>query len=142
MKLLAQAAFLISSFFALYIFSSFQVKEQKLFSLTVETTDLRNNEGSVVFALYNRDDAFPDQHYKKYYKKMVGKIVNHIASVTFKDLPTGKYAVNILHDEDNNSEIKKGFIYPKKGLDFQITNRLASGISPILRRLYSCCKVI
>jgi uncharacterized protein (DUF2141 family) len=29
-----------------------------------------------------------------------------------------KYAINILHDEDNNGKIKKGFVLPKEGMGF------------------------
>ena len=31
---------------------------------------LRNSKGTVQFALYNRVDAFPDEHYKKYSKNL------------------------------------------------------------------------
>lgn len=113
-----------------FVFSSFKEHyKDPAFTLTVEVNNLRNNEGSVVFALYNQENAFPDEHYKKYYKKIVGKIDNKKSSVTFEDLPAGKYAVNILHDEDNNGKIKKGFILPKEGIGFSnyqsigLTNR-------------------
>lgn len=107
-----------------------QYKPVKLYTLTVEVNNLRNNEGTVVFSLYNREDAFPDEHYKKYYKKMIGKIENHHASVIFKNLPAGKYAVNILHDEDNNGKIKKGFILPKEGIGFSNYQSIGIGNKP------------
>jgi len=88
------------------------------FSLKVEVSGIRNSSGSILFALYNREDAFPDEHYKKYFKKLTGKIVNGASSVTFENLPEGKYAVNILHDENNDGEIKKGIILPKEGIGF------------------------
>lgn len=77
-------------------FSSFNERVPSTeYSLTVTVNNLRNNEGVVVFALYNREDAFPDEHYKKYFKKLTGKIVNGSSSVVFENLPAGKYAVNI-----------------------------------------------
>ncbi|MDP2753145.1 MAG: DUF2141 domain-containing protein [Nitrospirota bacterium] len=97
------------------------------YSLTVEVNTLRNSDGTVLFALYNREDAFPDEHYKKYFKKLTGKIVNGSSSVTFKNLPEGKYAVNILHDENNDGKIKKGIILPKEGIGF--SNFQSIGIS-------------
>ncbi len=100
-------------------FSSFIPAEKATgFSLTVVVKDLRNSNGTVLFALYNRDDAFPDEHYKKYYKKIIGNIVNGSSTVIFKNLPQGKYAVNILHDENNDGKIKKGIILPKEGIGF------------------------
>ncbi len=97
------------------------------YSLTVEVNNLRNAGGVVVFALYNREDAFPDQHYKKYFKKNTEKIVNGSSSVIFENLPPGKYAVNILHDENNDGKIKKGFILPVEGIGF--SNYQSIGLS-------------
>jgi uncharacterized protein (DUF2141 family) len=72
----------------------------------------------VQFALYNTEDSFPDEHYKKYYRKLTAKIANGVSTVTFENLPVGRYAVNILHDEDEDGKIKKGIILPKEGIGF------------------------
>jgi uncharacterized protein (DUF2141 family) len=88
--------------------SSFKVPASpKGFSLNVEVKGLRNSTGTVLFALYNRTDAFPDEHYEKYYRKLRGNIIEGSSSIIFEDLPEGKYAVNILHDEDSDGKIKK-----------------------------------
>ena len=133
---------LFAGAFIFLTFSSFQPPQQKFFSLTVEVNHLRNNEGTVVFALYNRDDAFPDEHYKKYYKKMIGKIKNGNASATFKDVPAGKYAVNILHDEDNDGKIKKEFILPKEGIGFSNYQSIGIANKPKSARQLLIWKVI
>lgn len=75
---------LITSLFTFLTIPSFQTNKQKLFSLNVETGNLRNNKGPVVFALFNQKDTFPDEPYKKYYKKMIGKIENHTAWLLLK----------------------------------------------------------
>lgn len=98
--------------------SAVQAADDKGITLTVSVSDLRNSNGNVVFGLYNRKDAFPDEHYKKYYKILRGKIVNSSSTVAFKDLPSGEYAVNILHDENNDGKIKKKFILPVEGIGF------------------------
>ncbi|MDD2306150.1 MAG: DUF2141 domain-containing protein [Prolixibacteraceae bacterium] len=100
------------------LLSSFSNQKQEACSLTIDVSELRNSEGTVQFALYNREDAFPDEHYKKYFKKLTGKIINGASTVTFENLPEGKYAVNILHDENNDGKIKKGIILPKEGIGF------------------------
>ena len=122
-----KAIMILQSFLAIVLLSSFSIQKQKTCSLTVEVKDLRNSDGTVLFALYSREDAFPDEHYKKYFKKLTGKIVNGASSVTFENLPAGKYAVNILHDEDNDGKIKKGLIMPKEGIGF--SNYQSIGIS-------------
>ena len=55
---------------------------------------------------------------KTYYRILKGKIINGSAAITFNNLPAGRYAVNILHDEDNDGKIKKGLILPKEGIGF------------------------
>ncbi|HAQ17919.1 MAG TPA: hypothetical protein DCR40_01645 [Prolixibacteraceae bacterium] len=109
---------ILQSFLAIVLLSSFSIQKQETCSLTIDVSELRNSKGTVLFALYNRDDAFPDEHYKKYFKKLTGVIVNGASSVTFENLPEGKYAVNILHDENNDGKIKKGIILPKEGIGF------------------------
>jgi uncharacterized protein (DUF2141 family) len=61
---------------------------------------------------------------------MIGKIQNQSSTVTFKDLPAGKYAVNILHDEDGDEKIKKGFILPKEGIGFSNYQAIGIGNKP------------
>ena len=109
---------ILQSFLTILMLSSFSIQKQETSSLTVDVSGLRNSKGTVQFALYNREDAFPDEHYKKYFKKLTGKIVNGTSTITFKNLPEGKYAVNILHDENNDGKIKKGIILPKEGIGF------------------------
>lgn len=92
--------------------------EEAGISLTVEVSDLRNSTGSVQFTLYDREDAFPDEDFKKYKKKINGEIVDGSSTVTFKDLPDGRYAISILHDENRDGKIKKGVVLPKEGIGF------------------------
>jgi len=118
---------IFKSLLVIVLLSSFSFQKQKTCSLTVDVSELRNSKGTVQFALYNREDAFPDEHYKKYFKKLTGKIVNGASSVTFENLPEGKYAVNILHDENNDGKIKRGIILPREGIGF--SNFESIGIS-------------
>ncbi|PKP33562.1 MAG: hypothetical protein CVT99_01050 [Bacteroidetes bacterium HGW-Bacteroidetes-16] len=119
MKLLFKKSLPLIGFLLIILLSSFKVPAFVTgFSLKVDVNGLRNSEGSVVFALYNKNDAFPDEHYEKYLVMLTGKIVNGASSVTFENLPEGKYAVNILHDEDNDGKIKKGMVLPKEGIGF------------------------
>jgi uncharacterized protein (DUF2141 family) len=101
-----------------FVLSGFNRQKGETNSLTVEVSGLRNSNGIVQFALYNDEDSFPDEHYKKYYRKQTAKIINGKSEVTFKNLPPGKYAVNVLHDENEDGKVKKGIILPKEGLGF------------------------
>ncbi|MBK7184004.1 MAG: DUF2141 domain-containing protein [Bacteroidetes bacterium] len=114
---------------SLLTLSSFNNQKGETYSLTVEVKELQNCKGVVQFALYNKDGTIPDEHYKKCCKILKEKIQNGTSKVTFSNLPVGKYAVNILHDENENGEIDKGFILPIEGVGFSnyqsigLTNR-------------------
>lgn len=101
------------------VLSSFTYKGRtRTHSLTIEVHETRNSKGVIQFALYNKDGSIPDKQYKKYYKIQTARISNGSSSVTFDNLPEGIYVVNILHDENENGEIDKGFLLPVEGLGF------------------------
>jgi uncharacterized protein (DUF2141 family) len=111
------------------ILSSFNNKKAETYSITIDVIGLRNSKGVVQFSLYNKDGTIPDEHYRKCCKILKGKIQNGSSKATFSNLPIGKYAINILHDENENGEIDKGFILPIEGIGFSnfqsigLTNR-------------------
>ncbi len=111
------------------LFSSFQNKEDESYTLTVNVNELRNSDGVVQFALYNSPGSIPDEHFEKHYRILTANISDKSSKITFDNLPSGTYAVNILHDENSNGEIDKGFILPIEGIGFSnyqsigLTNR-------------------
>ena len=106
----------------------------KTYSLTVEVNQLRNSIGLVQFALYNKDGSIPDEDYKKYYKILKNKIENGSSRVTFHQLPAGKYAVNIFHDENMDGKIEKGFILPEEGIGFSNYTKIGLGNKPNFKK--------
>lgn len=118
----------------LFSFSSFHSKGDTTFQFIVNVNDLRNSKGVVQFTLYNDADSFPDEHYKKYYRKLSAKIVNGTSTVIFENVPAGRYAVNILHDEDEDGQIKKGIILPKEGIGFSNYQSIGPGNKPVFNK--------
>jgi len=108
----------IFTFFLFLPFTIFGNQADKTVSLTINVENLRNSKGIVQFALYNKDGSIPDENFKKSYKILKGKIIEGSSVITFRDIPIGTYAVNIFHDENNNGEIDKGFIFPTEGIGF------------------------
>lgn len=88
------------------------------YSLSIEVDGLRNENGHVQFALYNKNGSIPDEHYKKYFKIGTAEIIDGKSIFSFTDLPEGTYAINILHDENKNGKIDKRLILPKEGIGF------------------------
>lgn len=112
------------------IMTSFQTAPvEKTFSLTIKVDGLRNSIGAVQFALYNKDGTIPDEKFEHYYQIATSAINDGTSTVTFSNLPQGSYAVNILHDENENGKIDKGLFLPKEGIGFSnyekinLTNR-------------------
>ena len=93
-------------------------------SLTVQVNELRNSKGHIQFAIYNTDDSIPDMHYQQCFRKEIESIVDSSAIYTFENIPQGQYAVNILHDENRNGKIDKGFILPIEGFGYSNYTRL------------------
>ncbi len=85
-------------------------------TLTVVATGLKNDKGEVQFSLYNKKGTIPDKTLSKYYKMKRVAITGTTAKAVFKDLPKGRYAVSVFHDENNNGKIDKGLIMPKEGV--------------------------
>jgi len=87
-----------------------------LFNLTIDVKDLKNNNGVVRYSIYNDPSKFPDEDLDKYYKQKTATISKQSSHIVFKDLKKGVYCVNILHDENNNGKLDKGFMLPKEGV--------------------------
>lgn len=103
---------------AVCMLTAFTNKHESEFSLSVEVKGLQNSKGSAQYALYNTPGSIPDESFKKTFRILTETIINGSSHVTFKNLPPGRYAVNILHDENNNGKIDKGLIFPKEGIGF------------------------
>jgi uncharacterized protein (DUF2141 family) len=109
---------IILSSLTVLILSAFINQGVTSFSLTVNVAGLQNSKGIVQYALYNTEGSIPDESYKKSFRILTGTIINGSSAVTFNNLPPGRYAVNILHDENSNGKIDKGLIFPKEGIGF------------------------
>ena len=104
--------------FGLSLLSLNTTSSSTTYSLTVKVSGLRNSKGVVQFSLYDKDGTIPDEDFKKYHYQKIGVINMNSSSITFKNLPKGQYAVNILHDENQNKKIDKGWIMPIEGIGF------------------------
>lgn len=113
---------------------SFTTLNTNTIDLTVEVHQLRNNKGVVQFALYNKDGSIPDENFEKYYKIVKTTIKGNTAQFVFKNLPKGTYAVNILHDENENGKIDKGFMLPEEGIGFSNYTKIGLGNKPNFKK--------
>lgn len=68
--------------------------------LDVEVTGLSSDAGDVHIALYDNPDAFPSSDGMRAEKQ--APILDRRARFTFQDIPAGRYAVAVYHDENAN----------------------------------------
>lgn len=86
-------------------------------NLVVTITGIENNHGTIKIGLYNKQAGFLEISHVVYginKPATKGQI-----SVTFKDLPSGLYAVSVIHDENNNGRMDTNLLgMPKEGYAF------------------------
>ena len=86
-------------------------------AVTLKITGLRNSKGQIGISIFNNKDEFPETN-KAVFKRFFLTPSNKAASTTL-DLPSGDYAIAIMHDEDSDKEFDKSFLgIPQEGFGF------------------------
>lgn len=86
--------------------------------ISVSICNLRNNKGYVLISLYKDGVGYPDNPDKAIRKAKLA-IHNKQAVTSFSGLASGKYAIAILHDENDDQKMNKTFLgLPKEGYGF------------------------
>jgi uncharacterized protein (DUF2141 family) len=79
---------------------SLGVYAQNTADLTITVPNVKHDKGTIMIGLYDEETflARPLQSAEV-------KIKDGVASYTFKDVPTGEYAVSFYHDENGNKQM-------------------------------------
>jgi uncharacterized protein (DUF2141 family) len=86
--------------------------------ISITITNLRNEKGQVLISLFKGDTGYPDKP-EKAIRNGQATISGDKATISFTDLPAGKYAAVVLHDENKNMKMDKTFLgLPKEGYGF------------------------
>lgn len=93
---------------ALFIFGGIlsTKAQQETYTLTVHISGLKSDKGSVLIAVYNNEDSF----LKKELRGDDVLISKKNATVVFKNVPKGTYAVSFFHDENGNKKLDTNFM--------------------------------
>ena len=118
MNIIKNASSLFVTAILLLVLSSFVEKQTNTQNLSIRVKGLKNNTGRLQFTLYNKEGSIPDEHFEKFLLQLTSPITNKSSSITFKQLPKGFYAINLLHDENEDGKIEKGWILPVEGIGF------------------------
>jgi len=79
-------------------------KDAALPNLTVIITNFRNNNGIARINLFITDEGFPTEP-QKARKALMSGIRNKKVIVVFTCVPSGEYAVSVVHDEEPDSPL-------------------------------------
>ncbi len=96
-------------FYLVFLMTGF-INGQKV-TLTIQTNGFKNNDGKVRVGVYNSEGHFLNETFMN----TAAEIKNGKATVVFKEVPVGTYAVSIYHDENNSGVLERGmFGIPKE----------------------------
>ena len=85
-------------------------------TLEVMSHGLRNTQGAVLCALYDRAESFPSE--TGAYAGTYAQITNGHAVCRFEGVPAGRYAIAAFHDEDGDRKLKTVLGIPREGYGF------------------------
>jgi uncharacterized protein (DUF2141 family) len=99
--------------------SSANTPDKSTTSLTVRVTNLRNRKGHVLVSLFRTSEGFPSDADRAAYSKRApipeGDNGGDV-TIRFDAVPDGRWAVGVLHDENDNGRLDKNFIgAPEEG---------------------------
>lgn len=119
--LAAVAIFTVSAGFA-------QADGEKV-SLTVTSAGFRNTKGQAIVALFDAKDGWPKLDKALRVEKV--KLKEASLAVTFRDLPPGTYAVEVIHDENENGKLDMRWLpFPKPIEGAGASNDAAATVGP------------
>lgn len=85
----------------------------------VTILNIRNSLGTVDCALFNSPSGFPADTLRSALRLSAMKVPDRNAHCDFTDLPAGRYALVVLHDENMNGRIDYNWLgIPREGYGF------------------------
>jgi uncharacterized protein (DUF2141 family) len=86
---------------ALFIVQSFFAQSESNLEITVTVNNIKGDTGNLLFGVYSEKTFMKAK--PEFYAQ--SDIMDGVASVTFKDLPPGTYAISCFHDKNSNSQM-------------------------------------
>ncbi|MBV7440286.1 DUF2141 domain-containing protein [Weeksellaceae bacterium TAE3-ERU29] len=83
--------------------------------IQIKIKDIKTEKGKLVIGLYDNEKDFPKG---KAYQKVEVTPQKSTLIYTFKGVEKGKYAIAVLHDENNNGKMDIGMFGPKEPYGF------------------------
>lgn len=85
----------------------------------IKILNIRNSTGGIACALFESPEGFPEEFLHFATNVMIIKIKDSHANCNFADIPPGKYAMVVIHDENMNGKLDTNWLgIPKEGYGF------------------------
>jgi len=97
-------------------------------SIQVNISGLSNSKGQVGILLFRQKEGFPSNR-EKAFQEVLLPISGNKATHTFTNLPYGRYAVSVMHDENKNNKLDTNMLgIPKEG--YGVSNNATGKFGP------------
>ena len=84
-------------------------------TIVVKIDKVKSKDGRVGCSLFSSEEGFPSKS-EKAGKRLWAKITSEKVTCTFTSVKPGRYAVAVMHDEDNNGKLNTSMVgRPKEG---------------------------
>lgn len=85
----------------------------------MKVLNIKNSTGTVACALFESPEGFPGEYLRYATNVMVIKIRKSQARCTFEEIPHGRYAIGVIHDENMNGLLDTNMLgVPREGYGF------------------------
>ena len=96
-------------------------------NLKVQISPTKSDEGKVLVLVFNSEKGFPES-LDHAFKKLVLTPKNLKAEFILEGVPSGKYAITVLHDEDNNGKMNTSLMgFPQEKYGFSNNHKIYFG---------------
>jgi|688.fasta_scaffold940524_2 uncharacterized protein (DUF2141 family) len=84
--------------------------------ITINVQGIRNKNGKIAALVFSNQNGFPSEVAKALAQARIDAVTGN-ATISLKNVPAGKIAITILHDENNNGKMDKNIVgIPKEGV--------------------------
>jgi uncharacterized protein (DUF2141 family) len=86
--------------------------------LTIIIREIRFTKGTIRLTLHDNSSSFDSLDYQAAFAALEIKPKTLQIRITFHDIPSGRYAIVIHHDENDNDKFDMGLLGPSEGYSF------------------------
>lgn len=87
-------------------------------TVSIDLTGLRNKSGLIFICMTAKPAAFPNGCETDPNRRVASIKASDTGPLILRDVPPGRYAIALLHDENSNKKMDKTLFLPKEGFGF------------------------